>query len=153
MTDEKDPMQSPFIRELVQQWRAQDTYGQLESKSDEELIAPYIITKEDRKRIPIIANPDERVLNRLQQFYDAVGVLISRRSGISASPIIKLHQEGFGRMVMLAGRLVIHSRYVRDIHRFGFETVEKLAEEGEKLAETGIEMINAFPEVVNYDNS
>lgn len=152
MSNETDPMQAPFVRELVQQWRAQDTYGMWEKKSDEELIAPYIITKEDRKRIPIIANPDERVLNRLEQFYDAVGTLISRRAGVSATPIIKLHQEGFGRMVMLVGRLVIHSRHVRDIHRFGFETVEKLAEEGEKLVETGIEMINAFPDVVNYDN-
>lgn len=152
MTNETDPMQAPFVRELVQQWRAQDQYGMYDKKSDAEMIAPYIITKEDRKRIPIIANPDERVLNRLEQFYDAVGTLISRRSGVSASPIIKLHQEGFGRMVMLAGRLVIHSRYVRDIHRFGFETVEKLAEEGERLVQTGIEMINAFPEVVNYDN-
>lgn len=152
MNNDETTLQLPFVRELVQQWRAQDQYGMFDKKSDAELIAPYIITREQRRRIPIIANPDERILNRVEQFYDAVGTMISRRANVSASPIIKLHFEGFGRMVMLAGRLVILTRHIRDIHRFGFETIEKMAEEGEKLVETGLEMINAFPDVVNYNN-
>ena len=39
-----DPMQAPIVRELVKQWRAQDTHGVWDSKSDATLLAPYILT-------------------------------------------------------------------------------------------------------------
>jgi len=53
-------------------------------------------------------------------------------------------------MVLMAGRLVVVNKYLRDVHRFGFESMEKLAEEGEKVVAAGVAMIRQFPEVVNY---
>lgn len=141
---------SPFLTELVKQWRAQDSYGAWEGKSDEELLAPYVIDKEKRKEIPIIGDPDPETLWRLELFYNAVGLAIERRSGVMVSPMMKMSHEGFGKMVLLAGRLVVINKSLRDVHRFGFLTLEKLAEEGEKLVTAGVEMIEKFPEVANY---
>lgn len=143
--------ESSFIRELVSQWRAQDRNGTWDKISDLDLIAPYIVTREQRRGLPIISDPDARTLLRLELFYSAVGLAIERRTGVSAAPMIKLHQEGFGRMVLIAGRLIVLSRTLRDVHRFGFESMEKMVLEGEKLVETGVEMIYSFPEVVNYN--
>jgi probable nitrogen fixation protein len=42
------------------------------------------------------------------------------------------------------------NKQLRDVHRFGFETLEKLAEEGTKVVNSGIEMIEKFPEVARY---
>jgi hypothetical protein len=39
-----DVMQDPFIRELVKQWRAQDTHGTWEGKTDAKLLDPYVLT-------------------------------------------------------------------------------------------------------------
>jgi len=50
----------------------------------------------------------------------------------------------------MAGRLVVINKHLRDVHRFGFESAEKMALEGEKLVSDGIAMIEAFPDVVNY---
>jgi hypothetical protein len=36
---------------------------------------------------------------------------------------------------------------LRDVHRFGFETLEKLSQEGAKLVDAAIEMIEKYPEV------
>ena len=66
------------------------------------------------------------------------------------SPIMKMHHEGFGRMVLTAGRLVVVNKHLRDVHRFGFETLGKLAEEGDKLVRAGVDMIEKFPEVAKY---
>jgi probable nitrogen fixation protein len=143
---------SLFIKELVKQWRAQDTHGVWEKKSDAELIAPYIVTKEQRRNIPMIADPDARTLHRIELFYHAVGMAIEQRTGTTAMPIIKMHHEGFGRIILIAGRLVVVSRVMRDAHRFGFETLEKLVAEGEKLVDAGAEMIKEFPAVVEYGN-
>ncbi len=146
----ENPMDSQFIRELVKQWRAQDAHGAWEGKSDEKLIAPYIVTKEQRKEMPIIGDPDPEVLWRVELFYNAVGLAIERQTGVMVSPMMKMHHEGFGRMVLLAGRLVVVNKQLRDVHRFGFESLEKLAQEGEKLVAAGAEMIRQFPEVAKY---
>ena len=146
----ENSMDSQFTRELIKQWRAQDTHGAWDGKSDEQLIVPYIITKEQRKEMPIIGDPDPEVLWRVELFYNAVGLAIERQTGVMVSPMMKMHHEGFGRMVLLAGRLVVVNKQLRDVHRFGFESMEKLAQDGEKLVTAGVEMIKQFPEVAKY---
>ena len=143
-------MESLFVRELVKQWRAQDSFGTWEKKSDELLLDPYVVDKEKRKTLPIMGDPDPETLWRLELFYNAVGMAIERQAGVMVSPMMKMHHEGFGRMVLIAGRLIVVNKQLRDVHRFGFLSLEKLAEEGEKLVAAGVEMINKYPEVAKY---
>ncbi len=141
---------TPFIRELIKQWRAQDTHGTWDNKTDLDLLAPYILDKEARRQVPIIGDPEPETLWRLELFYNAVGLAIERATGSMVSPMMKMSHEGFGRMVLMAGRLVVVNKHLRDVHRFGFPTLEKLAEEGTKFVDAGVEMIGKFPEVANY---
>jgi probable nitrogen fixation protein len=73
-----DPMQSLFVKELIKQWRAQDAHGAWEGKSDAKLLAPYIVTKEQRRQMPIIDDPDPEVLWRVELYYNAIGLAIER---------------------------------------------------------------------------
>jgi probable nitrogen fixation protein len=139
-----------FLNELAKQYRAQDTYGTWDGKSDATLLDPYIIDKEKRKEIPIMGDPDPETLWRLELFYNAVGLSVERRTGIMVSPMMKMSHEGFGRMVLTAGRLVVINKYLRDVHRFGFNDMDKLGEEGGKLVDAAVEMIEKFPEVAKY---
>jgi probable nitrogen fixation protein len=143
-------VESAFVKELIKQWRAQDTHGTWEGKNDLELIAPYIVTKEQRRAMPIIDDPDPEILWRLELFYNAVGLAIERETGVVAAPMMKMHHEGFGRMVLIAGRLVVLNKHLRDVHRFGFESIEKLADEGEAMVSAGVEMVRKYPEVVDF---
>lgn len=140
---------SVFVKELVKQWRAQDMHGAWDGKADLELIEPYILDKEKRRQIPIMGDPDPETLWRIELFYNAVGFAIERETGIMVSPMMKMHHEGFGRMILTAGRLVVISKHLRDTHRFGFDSLEKLAAEGAKLVAAGVEMIRKYPEVAN----
>lgn len=142
-----DPAESIFIRELIKQWRAQDLHGAWDSKSDLDLLAPYILDREARRQIPLVGDPDPEILWRLELFYNAVGLAIERQTGVMVSPMMKMHHEGFGRMILTAGRLVVITKHLRDVHRFGFDSLTKLAAEGEKLIAAGIDMITRFPEV------
>jgi probable nitrogen fixation protein len=146
----KDPWESSFVKELVKQWRAQDTHGAWEGKDNATLLAPYIINKEQRREMPIIGDPDPETIWRLELFYNAVGLAIERETKVMVSPMMKMHHEGFGKMILTAGRLVVVNKQLRDVHRFGFETMEKLAAEGEKFISAAVEMIHKFPEVANY---
>jgi probable nitrogen fixation protein len=139
-----------FLGELVKQYRAQDTYGTWDGKNNAQLLADYIIDKDKRKEIPIMGDPDPETLWRLELFYNAIGLSIERLTGIMVSPMMKMSHEGFGRMVLTAGRLVVINKYLRDVHRFGFNDMGKLAEEGGKLVDAAVEMIDKFPEVAKF---
>jgi len=145
-----DPMESVFVKELIKQWRAQDAHGAWEGKSDVDLLEPYILTREKRREIPIMGDPDPETLWRLELFYNAIGLAIERATGVMVSPMMKMHHEGFGRMILTAGRLIVVNKHLRDVHRFGFESLAKLAGEGEKLTAAAVDMINQFPEVARY---
>jgi probable nitrogen fixation protein len=138
----------PIYREsLVKLMRAHDAYGAWEKKSDEEILRGFVLTKEQRRAIPIIGEPDSKVLWRLEVFYTAVSFAVTRRTGLDATPIIKLSGEGFGRIVIVVGRLVVLSRALRDVHRFGFDSTDALTLAGEALVAESIDAIERFPAV------
>ncbi|AYH43404.1 NifX-associated nitrogen fixation protein [Azoarcus sp. DN11] len=141
---------SPFLAELVKQLRAQDPYGRWGRKSDAEVLAPYVVDKAARKLISIIDDPDPAVLWRLDLFYAAAGLAIERQCGLIASPTIKINHEGFGRAILSSGRLIVYSKYHRDIHRFGFDSLAALAEAGDGIVREAVAMIARFPEVANF---
>jgi probable nitrogen fixation protein len=143
-------VESAFIKELIKQWRAQDAYGAWDRKSDLDLLEPYILDKEKRRQMPIIGDPDPETLWRIELFYNAIGLAIERVTGVMVSPMMKMHHEGFGRMILTAGRLVVVNKQLRDVHRFGFDSLARLTQEGEKLIAAGVEMIEKFPEVARY---
>lgn len=141
------PDQETFRESLVTLMRAHDTYGAWAKKSDDEILRTFVLTKEKRRSIPIIGDPDEKVLWRLEIFYTAVAFAINRLTRLDAAPIMKISGEGFGRVLITAGRLVALSRTLRDVHRFGFESTDALASAGEALVAECIDVINCFPEV------
>jgi probable nitrogen fixation protein len=140
----------PFLRELVKQWRAQDSHGAWEGKPDTALLAPYVLDAEARRALPLIGDPDPETLWRLELFHNAVGLAIERATGCMVSPLMKMHHEGFGRVVLTAGRLVVVNRHLRDVHRFGYPSLVKLAAAGSQLVADGVAMIERFPEVARY---
>lgn len=145
-----DVMQDPFIRELVKQWRAQDTHGAWEGKTDAMLLDPYVLDAEKRKDLPMMADPDPETLWRMELYYNAIALSIERETKVMVSPMLKMHHEGFGRQVLIAGRLIVFNKQIRDAHRFGFNSLEKLSAAGTKAVTEAVEMIRKFPEVANY---
>jgi probable nitrogen fixation protein len=145
-----DVMQDPFIRELVKQWRAQDTHGAWEGKTDAMLLDPYVLDAEKRKDLPMMADPDPETLWRMELYYNAIALSIERETKVMVSPMLKMHHEGFGRQVLIAGRLIVFNKQFRDAHRFGFNSLEKLSAAGTKAVTEAVEMIRKFPEVANY---
>ena len=140
-TPEQAVLDQELLKTLVSLIRAEDTYGAWEGKSDDILLRPFILTKEERRLIPIIGDPDPDTITRIEQFYKAVGLTIEKRTKLMATPLMKMSHEGFGRIVLLTGRLVVLSKHMRDIHRYGFPSVEALATEGTKFVNEAVALI------------
>jgi probable nitrogen fixation protein len=150
VTTQQEAGATVFVTELVKQIRAQDTHGAWDGKADAQLLEPFILTAEQRRALPLLGDPDPETLWRMELFYNAVGLSIERATGVMVAPMMKMHHEGFGRLVLIAGRLVVVNKLLRDVHRFGFPTMEKLEAAGTRLVTDGIAMIRQFPEVARF---
>lgn len=136
----------PIVVELLRVMRAHDPSGVWDGIPDEALLAPFILTPEQRQALPLIANPDKKTLWRLEMFYTAVALVVERRTGRAASPILKLHEEGWGQALLVVGKLVAVSATLRDVHRFGFPSLAKLVERGQRLVDQAATTIDRFPD-------
>lgn len=145
---EQDPLLSTdFIKEMVKQMRAVDSYGTYDGWPVERILAPYVLTKEQRRAIPVIGDPDEVLLARIKAFYNAIASLIEKECGLMAIPMINITHEGFGRAVITVGKLVVMDRTLRDVHRYGYESLSKMKDEADKLLSVALGLVGKYPEV------
>lgn len=143
-----DPLlETDFIKEMVRQMRALDTYGTYAGQSAAEILDPFVLTKERKAEIPLIGDPDETIIARVKCLYNAVSVLIEKECKLMAVPLIHLTHEGFGRALITVGKLVVVDKTLRDVHRFGFASLSKLKDEGDKLLGIALERIGQYPDV------
>lgn len=144
---DREALKRPFAQALLTLIRAQDRSGAMEADADEELLAPFIVTKVQKRDIPMFGDPDPDILMRVEQLYMAVCWLIERETGVAAAPILNIHHEGWGRIVIITGRLVAVNAYVRELHRFGYENLVTMEAKALKLVEEGIKAIRQYPDI------
>ncbi len=143
-----DPfMTSEIVVEMIKQLRALDTYDTYEGWSEEKIIDPLVLTKERKREIPIVGDPDEITLARVKAYYNSIASLIEKKSGLMAVPIINITHEGFGRALVLVGKLIVVDKVLRDVHRFGFPSLEDLSEKTAATVEKAIGLIEQYREV------
>ncbi|MCF7984126.1 MAG: NifX-associated nitrogen fixation protein [Thiohalocapsa sp.] len=143
-----DPiLTSDFAVEMVRQMRAIDPYGSYDNMTSAEILEPFVLTKEKKREIPIIGDPDEIIVARIKVFYNAISALIEKECGLMAVPLINLTHEGFGRALITVGKLVVMDKTLRDVHRFGFASVGKMKDEGDKILSVALELIGKHSDV------
>ncbi len=148
-TATSEALSSPFIKALVQQIRGFDTYGTYKKWSDDLLLKPYIVSKQKKREISVEDDVDPMTISRINAFYRAIAIRIEQETGLLSQVVADLNHEGFGWVLVFSGRLLLVKKTLRDVHRFGFNSLDKLAEEGENLVQKGIELAQRFPEVGN----
>ena len=86
-------------------------------------------------------------ISLINAFYRAIAIRIEQETGLLSQVVADLNHEGFGWIIVFSGRLLLVKKTLRDAHRFGFDSFDKLAEEGESLVNKGVELAKRFPEV------
>ncbi len=138
---------SPYLQELARQMRAQDGYGTFRSWSDELVLKPFIVSKEQKRKISVDGDVDPVTKLRVASFYRAVAARVEQETGLLCQVVIDLSHEGFGWALVFSGRLLVTARTLRDAQRFGFDSFEKLAAEGEKIVASAVELATRHRDV------
>jgi len=138
-------MKDLFMKTLIGQVRALDQFGTWANKSDEDLLQEkYVKSKEDLKNIPIIADIDEMQIQDIKLIYQAVALAFEVKTAVMCSVVMEMSHEGFGRVVVIADKIVIANKFFKDAHRFSFRTYEKLEDEGEKLLTNALKIYDQY---------
>ena len=150
VVEAKDPcLDNDFVNEMLKQLRALDTYDTYEGWSKAQIVDPLILTQERKREIPIVGDPDEITLARVKAYYNALASSIEKECGLMAVPVINITHEGFGRAFVLVGKLIVVDKTLRDIHRFGFASLEKMCEDSKKLIDKAKQLIEKYSEAAN----
>ncbi|MEY6433343.1 NifX-associated nitrogen fixation protein [Thioalkalicoccus limnaeus] len=147
ISDNDPVLGSQFAIELVRQMRAIDPYGTYDDWPAHKILDPFVLTKERLRELPLVGDPDEIVVARVQAFYNAIAALVEAECGLRATTFFSLSHEGFGRALMTVGKLVVMDRALRDVHRFGFPSASKMKDEADKLLSVALEIIGEHPRV------
>lgn len=139
----------PFLQALVQQVRAQDHYGVYRSWADELVLNQFVVSKEKKRTISVQGDVDPATQLRILCFYRAVAAVLEQETGKLCQVVVDLSHEGFGWVLVWTGRLIVVNRTLRDAQRFGFNSLEKVAEQGDKLVKSGLETLQRFPETAD----
>ncbi len=137
-------LHSDVVQDLIKQLRAIDTYDTYDGWPNARVVDPIVLTKERKREIPIIGDPDGLTIARLKAYYNSLASLIEKRSGLMAAPIVHLTHEGFGRALIMVGKLVVVDKILRDTHRFGFASLEDMCEKSEKTIVKALELIEKY---------
>lgn len=144
-TTSTDILNAEFIKEMTKQLCAVDTYGTYDGWSAERILTQLVLTKEQRRAIPVIGDPDEITMSRVKAYYNALSSIIEKRAEMMASCLLNLSHEGFGRALVTVGKLIVVDKTLRDVHRFGFDSLEALNDEAEKVIARALSTITNFP--------
>lgn len=137
-------LDNEFVDEMVKQLRALDTYDTYEGWSKAQILDPLVLTKERKKEIPIVGDPDEITISRVKAYYNALSSMIEKESGMMAVSLVNLSHEGFGRALIMVGKLIVVDSVLRDIHRFGFASLEKMCAQSDKMINRASQLLEKY---------
>jgi probable nitrogen fixation protein len=134
-----------FVAELARRVRAHGALEAWDGLSEREALAPFLAVQ--RRGAASDDDGEADACLRIELFHDAAAAVIEARSGIRCSVMLRLRGNGSGRVIVVAGRLVVASRVFRGAQRFGFETLADLAEAGERMVRGALDLIARYPGV------
>ena len=142
---EDDPhLKSDIVQDMIKQLRAIDSFGTYDGWSEAKIIDPLVLTKERKQAIPVIGDPEEITIARVKAYYNSLSSLIEKKSGLMAVPMINITHEGFGRALVMVGKLVVADKILRDIHRWGFPSLEKMVEQTDATIAKAVGLIEKY---------
>ncbi len=137
-------LDSEIVKQMLKQLRALDSFDTYENWSKAKIIDPIVLTKERKREIPVIGDPDEITLSRVKAYYNSLATIIEMKSGLMAAPMINITHEGFGRALVMVGKLIVVDKVLRDVHRWGFPSLEKMVSQSDKTVERAIDLIEKY---------
>lgn len=137
-----------FLKEIVNQVRAYDTYGTWEKKSNEDLLKEFL-KGGSKKPLSLVGHCeiDPKAMLKIYAYFKALGAIIEKLSGFITSVVINMDDEGNGTVLIYTGRFILVNKTIRNANMFGFNSIDDMRSQGEKLIHKALHFLESYAEV------
>lgn len=134
-----------FREVLISKLRSYDAHGVWKNVDDDKLLSRYfVVTKEDKKKIDVFSAISPETVGKIRLYYEAVAQAVEEACGRIIVTVLDINTEGFGRALLIDEDYILLQRVHRNAHKFGFGTLEEMAEDGEKMVAKALDIVKKF---------
>jgi probable nitrogen fixation protein len=138
----------PFVNCVLSILDSYDKFGLWAQKPKEARLQKYFLLDSDAfKGADTLCGADSAPIRRQAAiFFQAVAMALEIRTGARIGSIVEMDDEGLGRAVVYSGRLVLSVHGWRQ-GQFGFTSMDKAIEEGERFIAAGLDWLERYPDI------
>jgi probable nitrogen fixation protein len=135
-----DIFANPFLQELARQIIARDTFGIYRNYSYESLLQLLIVSPQESER----SKRDIFSQKRIFTFYNTIAARVEQKTGKVTKIFINFNPEGLGSVLIFCGNVLVTSQVIRNAQNFGFDSLEELANEGDRITNSALELAKSY---------
>lgn len=150
MSASKEGISSLFLDSLDKVVQGNDALGLYRNLDvAQRLEQMFLVTPEEKQQTEACGLIDPKVKEKIELFFQAVTYAIEQKSGKLVSSIVELNSEGFGRVILYSGRLILVNKSIRGIQKFTFTELKQLDKAGTQYISNALSWLEKYPEIIN----
>lgn len=139
---------------IAEKIRGNDSFNVYKRISDEDLIMK-VLTRKKRSLNDLYENISDDNVFAVKIFYESIAVMAERMLGVQVNCCFDISMEGFGKVLLYHEYYILFIKHLRNLHQFGFNSMESINRQGMEILEKCICNHNNFmprkqPSQVNY---
>lgn len=141
-------LESTFLKNLNQVIQSNDFTGAYRNLTVQQIIeSAFMMSAEEKEKIAECGIIPQKLKEQISFLFQAVAFSVEQKTGIMASSIVELNEEGFGRGMVYCGKLIALNKSVRGSQQFIFQNLEKLDKVGRLFIEEAVMWVGKYKEI------
>ncbi len=134
----------PFLQELIKQIRIADRFKTYLNCSDEILLNQFIRAKKQQQIATKNLNLDFLNQIMVNAFYNAIAVIIKRKTGYNTDAFIHLKNKEFSSAVICCGGVLVLYSLIWGYRSFNFLSLQELIESAETSINNAVNKASCY---------
>ncbi len=150
-TKKSPQVEHPFLQELIEQIRLADRFKKYSDWSDEILLKQFIKPKKNTSQLTQNFNLDALNQVLVNAFYNAIAVVIKRKTGHNTDTFVHMRNKEFSSAVISCGGVFVLYSLIWGYRSFDFVSIQELIEAAENYITHAVNKASCYLELTtNY---
>ncbi len=137
-------LEHPFLQELIEQIRLADRFKKYSNWSDEILLKQFVNSTKNQNKLTQNFNLDALNQVLVNAFYNAIAVIIKRKTGHNTDTFVHLRNKEFSSAVISCGGVLVLYSLIWGYRSFDFISIQELIESAETYINDAVNKASCY---------
>ena len=137
-------LEHPFLQELIEQIRLADRFKKYSNWSDEILLKQFVNSTKNQNKLTQNFNLDALNQVLVNAFYNAIAVIIKRKTGYNTDTFVHLRNKEFSSAVISCGGVLVLYSLIWGYRSFDFISIQELIEFAETYINDAVNKASCY---------